>query len=226
MKACLRNWLGVVWVVGLAHLAVARDDQVWMSFAGEARCGQGFNIKVEETLKFDNDRLFASETLLLAGWTWNKYFSAYAGSCLARERGKDGHFATEHRPTVDLCFAAPEFATLKFDFRSRVEWRDKAGAQGYLRFRERLRLRTGWSVTDFRISPYLSGEFFFSDKPKADDADLFDRSRAQIGVTFNPLPTVKELSASLFFMVQHDMSNRSSTWTPTNIYGFTLTYKF
>ncbi len=220
--------LSVLACVGCLFLtsAQARDDQVWLVADAEAKLWQGFSAKVEQQLKFDNDRLFAEETLMLAGWKLNAYVGTYLGYRLVRERGKDGHFATEHRPTFDLCLTLPEFATLKLDFRSRFELRDRAGAQAYLRYRERIRLRTSWKVTDFEFSPYLSEELFFSDKPKTDDADLFDRSRAQVGVTFKPVPSVKGLSASLYFMVQHDMLNRSSAWDPTNVYGFTLSYKF
>ena len=95
-----------------------------------------------------------------------------------------------------------------------------------MRYRERLRLRTSWSVTEFKISPYISEEMFFSDKTDTDKSDLFDRSRAQIGLSFRPVPSLKDLSCNLYYMVQHDMTNHSSTWTPTNVYGLECTWKF
>ena len=95
-----------------------------------------------------------------------------------------------------------------------------------MRYRERIRLRTSWSVTDFKISPFASEEAFFSDKTNTDKADLFDRSRAQVGLSFKPVPSCKDLSCNLYYMVQHDMSNHSSNWTPTNVCGLELTWKF
>ncbi len=207
--------------------AQAREDQVWLTGDVSAALGKGFSLKVEELLKFDNHHFYATETGFSVGYQICPYFSVSLGHKIVRERAKcRGHFLTEQRPMLDLTLTLPEFCALKVDFRSRFELRDKTGAQAYLRYRERIRLRTSWKVTDFEFSPYLSEELFFSDKPKTDDADLFDRSRAQVGVTFKPVPSVKGLSASLYFMVQHDMLNRSSAWDPTNVYGFTLSYKF
>ncbi len=224
-----RGWRGIlaIFVSALALVAGAREDEVRLTTDFEGRLWRGFGIKGEQLEQFDNSRLILSETLVMAGWTFNPHVSVWAGYRLVRERpSRHVSLETEHRPTFDLCLAAPEFWTLKFDVRSRVEWRDKKGSQPYVRYRERFRLRTSWSVTDFKISPYISTELFFSDKPKEDDADLFDRNRSQIGLTFRPLPSVKELSSSLYFMVQHDMSDNSSTWGPTNVYGITLSYKF
>ena len=69
-------------------------------------------------------------------------------------------------------------------------------------------------------------EMFFSDKTDTDKSDLFERSRAQIGLSFRPVPSLKDLSCNLYYMVQHDMTNHSSTWTPTNVYGLECTWKF
>ncbi len=217
----------VLGACALASTAVARQDEVRLTADYEGQIWRGLSIKGESLVQYDNSRLILHETLVLGGWKFNPYVSVWAGYRLVRERpSRHEHLETEHRPTFELGLSAPEFWTLKFDFRSRVEVRDKKGAQPYLRFRERLRLRTSWSVTDFQISPYVSTELFFSDKPKQDDADVFDRNRSQFGLTFKPMPSLKNLSAALYFMVQHDMSDNSSTWDPTNVIGVTLSYKF
>ncbi len=226
-NGCGRRALCALVAAGLFAVAQARDDQVWLSVEAEAGVWGGLRVKGEQYLKYDNSRLAAEESLVMLGWAFNPHVSVWAGHRILRERaGGRGHLQTEHRPTFDFCLAVPEFWTLKFDFRSRVEWRDKKGAQPCIRYRERFRLRTSWSFSDFRISPFVSTELFFSDKPKQDDADLFDRNRSQIGLTFRPLPSVENLSCCLYFMVQHDMSDNSSTWDPTNVYGATLSYKF
>ncbi len=226
----VRPWRFLVFVLSALALAAsvwAREDEVRLTADFEGSLWRGFGIKGEQFVQYDNSRLNLEETLLMAGWTFNPHVSAWAGFRLSRARpSRHAPLETEHRPTFDLCLAAPEFWTLKFDFRSRFELRDRKGAQPCMRYRERLRLRTSWSATDFKISPYVSTELFFTDKPKRDDADLFDRNRFQAGFTFRPMPSVKELSCALYFMVQHDMDDNSSTWDPTNVYGFTLSYKF
>ena len=217
---------------GLGFSAVAANNQVWLKETLEGapfKEGEwtGLQVKVEQEEKYNEHRFIDSETLVQLGWKMNPYLSVYLGDRWVYERsGGNGKLRAEQRPTFDLYLAAPEFWTLKFDFRSRFEYRDKHGSSAYMRYRERLRLRTSWSVTDFKFSPYVSEEAFFSDKPNTDKADLFDRSRAQLGVSFKPIPSLKELSCNLYYMVQHDMTNHSSTWTPTNVYGLELSYKF
>ncbi len=220
---------GLVTAVAVLLLgtAQARDDEVWLTAEVEGQVWQNLYVKGEQFLEFDNSHLINEETLFLLGWKFNPYVSVWAGHRTTRERpGGHGAFETEQRPTIDLCLAAPEFWTLKLDFRSRFEFRDKEGSQMYMRYRERLRLRTSWSVTDFKISPYISEEFFFYDKPKQDDADLFGRTRSRIGFTFLPMPSVEAVSCDLYFMVQHDMDDNSSTWDPTNCFGLTIAVKF
>lgn len=217
-------------VLAMAGAAQASENQVWLKQTVEGSlmkegAWSPLQVKVEQEEKFD-DRIIDSETLLLVGWKMNPYLSAYVGDRWVYERsGGKGHMRPEQRPTFDLCLAAPEFATLKFDFRSRFEYRDKHGSSAYMRYRERLRLRTSWSVTDFKISPYASEELFFSDKPNTDKADLYDRNRAQVGLSFKPVPSVSGLSMNLYYMAQHDWK-KDHGWKPTNVFGLEVGYKF
>ena len=133
---------------------------------------------------------------------------------------------TEDEDTFLTRLAAPEFWTLRFDLRSRFECRDKSHAQAYMRYRERFRVRTSWSVTDFRISPFASEEVFLSDKAGVRDSDLLDATRSQVGVSFRPVPQDEHLSATLFFMVLHGIRNGAQDWVPINIFGFEVAYAF
>lgn len=220
--------LGAVLAMGGAAMA---ESQMWLKQTIEGapvKDGEwkGLQVKVEQEEKFGHDRIMDSETLLLVGWKINPYLSAFAGDRWVYERsGGKGKMRAEQRPTFDLCLAVPEFWTLKFDFRSRFEYRDKHASSAYMRYRERLRLRTSWSVTDFKISPYASEELFFSDKPNTDTSDLYDRNRAQVGLSFKPVPSVSGLSMNLYYMAQHDWK-KDHGWRPTNVYGLELTYKF
>ena len=218
-------------VLAMAGAAMA-GNQVWLKQTVEGSLVKEgawapLRIKVEQEEKYDERRIVDSETLLLIGWKMNPYLSAFVGDRWVYERASDGKgkMRAEQRPTFDLCLAAPEFWALKFDFRSRFEYRDKHGSSAYMRYRERLRLRTGWSVTDFKISPYASEELFFSDKPDTKKSDLYDRNRAQIGLSFKPVPSVSGLSMNLYYMTQHDWK-KDHGWKPTNVFGLEVGYKF
>lgn len=232
MKKTVKCMAVLLAAAGMNIAAQAANNQVWLKQTVEGspfKEGEwkALQFKIEQEEKFNEHRFIDSETLVMIGWKMNSYLGVYLGDRWVYERSKGkGKLNPEQRPTLDICLTAPEFLTLKFDFRSRFEYRDKHGSDAYLRYRERLRLRTSWNVTDFKISPFVSEELFFSDKLGVDRADLMDRSRAQIGLSFKPVPSCKDLSCSLYYMVQHDMSNHSSTWTPTNVYGLELTWKF
>ena len=210
-----------------AFVAVAGDNEYWTKGEVSAALGHGFKLGVEEELRFDAHRLYDEETTFFLGYTVCPYLSVQGGYRLVRERSKHlGPFRTEHRPLADIIVTAPEFWTLKFDYRSRFEWRDKQHDLGYFRLRERLRLRTSWSVTDFKISPYGSLEAFLSNKPHSHSSDSFDRLRSQVGVSFKPVPSIPELGMNAYYMVQHGVSSKSEDWEPTNVFGLEFSYMF
>ena len=182
-------------------------------------------LHFDQEVELDNSKLVNEESYLLAGYEFCPYFMLGAGHRITRER-RGANLVTEQRPTLELRLAAPEFWTLRFDLRSRFECRDKRHAQSYMRYRERFRVRTSWSATDFRISPYASEEVFLSDKAGARDSDLLDATRSQVGVSFRPVPQDEHLSATLFFMVLHGIRNGAQDWAPINIFGFEVAYAF
>ena len=210
----------------------AAEHQVWCAQKIEGaliQCDgwERLRFKAEQEEKFDSHCLIAAETLVMFGCEVNRLFSFYLGNRWANERpdGKGG-LRAEWRPTLDVCLNAPEFWTLKFDFRSRFEWCDKHGDKAYMRYRERLRLRTTWSMTDFKVSPFASEEAFFSDKPGAAKEDFLDRNRLQVGLSFNPIMSHRNLSCSLYYMIQHDIQRGASRWGPTSVCGFEISYRF
>ena len=113
---------------------------------------------------------------------------------------------------------------LKADFRTRFELSDHHGEKPFVRYRERLRLRTGWSVTELKISPYCHDEVFLSGREGR--ANVFDLNRFQAGVSLKPLPRQPELSCNLYYMLQHSLSFGGHDWRATHIYGLELSYSF
>ena len=125
--------------------AMAANNQIWLKQTIEGKLVEEglwspLRVKSEIEEKFDENRIIDQETLIQLGWKLNPYLSIYLGDRWVYERSKGkGKMRAEQRPTFDLYVAFPEFATLKFEFRSRFEYRDKHGSDAYMRYRERLR---------------------------------------------------------------------------------------
>ena len=196
-------------IVLFAACASARDDQEWFNAGVDYKFYENCLLHFDQEVELDNSKLVNEESYLLAGYEFCPYFMLGAGHRITRER-RGVHLVTEQRPTLEMRFAAPEFWTLRFDLRSRFECRDKSHAQAYMRYRERFRVRTSWSVTDSGVR----------------DSDLLDATRSQVGVSFRPVPQNEHLSATLFFMVLHGIHNGAQDWAPINIFGFEVAYAF
>ena len=214
-------------VVAAMSCVWARNDQEWFNMAVDFEPYKDVTFHFDQEIEYDDTRLANEETVALLGYRFCPYFAFAAGHRTVREREASSRdFRTEHRPTLDLYFSAPEFWTLKFDFRSRNEYRDKTHIQPNVRFRERFRLRTSWSVTDFSFSPYASEEVFFTAKAGIKDSDLLDLIRSQVGISFHPVPCHKNIGCNLYFMVQHNIDDGAREWRPLNIFGFEVGYHF
>ena len=208
----------------------AANNQVWLKQSAEvpvADLGDDWRLVafVEQEEKFGERGFIDSETLAMLGLDLCRYVTLRLGDRFVYERSRGrGALVPEHRPTFEMDLTTPEFLTLKLDFRTRFEWRMIEGDTAYMRYRERVRLRTDWSVTRWKFSPFVSEEFFFSDKSDYDASDVFDRSRAQVGFSFRPVPSMPEFVCHPYFMVQHDFD--SSGWEPINVYGLELACRF
>ena len=182
-----------------------------------------FDAEQEE--KFGKRGFIDSETLAMIKLEACPYFAIRLGDRFVYERSRGrGDLVPEHRPTLDVVLTTPEFLTLKLDSRTRFEYRMIDGKDDHMRYRERLRLKTEWSVTRWKISPFVSEELFFSDRQGGSAANAFVRNRAQIGFSFVPFPSLPALVCNTYYMVQHDWAE--SGWKPINVYGFECVYKF
>ena len=206
------------------------NNQVWLKQSAEVPVvdlwkGGRLTVFVEQEEKFGDRGFIDSESLAMLELVLCRFVTLRLGDRFVYERSRGrGALVPEHRPTFDVDLTTPELLTLKLDFRTRFEWRMIEGETAYMRYRERVRLRTGWNVTRWRFSPFVSEEFFFSDKPDYDASDAFDRNRAQVGFSFLPVPSMPELVCRPYFMVQHDFD--PSGWDPINVYGLELSCSF
>ena len=207
-------------------LSSSATADVWLKGVAEGNIHNDFGFTFEQEVKIGERQLYNEESLFLLTWKTSSWLKLAAGCRLVYERNDIDRFDHEFRPTFDATFSSPELWTMKLDLRTRFEMRKKERTSPYLRQRSRLRLRTSWSVTDFKISPFAYEEAFFSFKQNDETRDCFDRLRSAVGVSFKPMPAVDDLQCLLFYMVQHAVDNHASEWDPTSFIGVEMRYSF
>lgn len=187
-----------------------------------------FFLHLSEDYRFDEERLYYFEHIFMGNYRLCPWLNLAAGYVYARNRPAHVNpFKTENRYQIDATLFAPEFASLKFQCRLRMEFRNIKGTAMYNRYRVRPRLQPTWSFTDFKISPFLDNEFFFSNKHEYDKRDMFDQDRLQVGVTFKPMPeSMPGLSGSLFYQLLYDIRNHGHDHRPWNCFCVSMTYSF
>ncbi|MBE6396178.1 MAG: DUF2490 domain-containing protein [Lentisphaerae bacterium] len=207
-------------------VALAANANVWIKGVAEGDIWGNAGFTFEQEAKIDERQLYNEESLFLLNWKVNSWLKLAAGYRLVFERNDEGRFDHENRPTFDATFSSPKLWTMHLDLRTRFEIRKKERTSPYLRQRSRLRLRTSWSVTDFRISPFAFEEAFFSFKQNDETRNCFDRLRSAVGVSFRPIPSVDSLQCLLFYMVQHGVDGHASEWDPASFVGIEMRYSF
>ena len=90
--------------------------------------------------------------------TWSigfKYRSQY--------RTKEDAWNLEQRPQVELLKAINR-PNAKWQFRTRMDYRIREGKDDEMRNRSRIQFKFPKSITRFKITPFISNEFFFAPK--------------------------------------------------------------
>ncbi len=213
-------------IISIIAISATSYANVWIKGVTEGDIWNDFGFTFEQEVKIDERQLYNEESLLLFTWKASSWLKFAAGYRLVFERNDAGRFDHEHRPTFDAIFSSPELWTMKVDLRTRFEMRKKERTSPYLRQRSRLRLRTSWSITDFKISPFAFEEAFFSFKQNDETRNCFDRLRSAAGISFRPIPSIDDLQCLLFYMVQHGVDNHASEWDPTSFIGIEMRYSF
>ena len=221
-----RNRLRMLLATVVTLACSVASANVWIKGVAEGNLWESLGFTFEQEVKIDERQLYNEESLFLLNWKVNSWLKLAAGYRLVFDRNDEGRFDHENRPTFDAIFSSPELWTMRFDLRTRFEMRKKEMTSPYLRQRSRLRLRTSWSVTDFKISPFAFEEAFFSFKQNDEMRNCFDRLRSAAGVSFRPIPSVDDLQCLLFYMVQHGVDGHASEWDPTSFVGIEVRYSF
>jgi hypothetical protein len=215
---------GILLLISFTSLA---EDNVmyWFDAQVEAHLTKHFKIKGEQELWYDDDRLFLQETIFLLEADVFDWLTIGIGDRFVdHKQRKDGkmQWIYEHRPTLDITFKHT-YEGFRFDFRNRLEYRDKEGAdKNYLRYRGRLRARTPWEWTSWKISPYSSWEMYIEDNPSLAKGEMFNKSRAIFGLSMKPM---KYTTLSIFYLLLHERHG-SHGWNPIHIPGLELKFEF
>lgn len=207
--------------------ACAGRDNIlyWADFLVDYRFHKKLKLNFEQSFWHNSDRLYIEETILQLEWDILNWLSIAAGDRLVEQKFDEGNkwdWRHEHRPMLTLT-STHELWGFRLAWRNRLEYRDKeATRRSYLRYRSRIKLRTPWEWTDWRISPYASWETFVEDKPGLGKGDMFNRLRSLFGLSMRPADC---MTLSFFYMTQLERSPNSG-WKPFHVPGMELKFAF
>ncbi len=217
------------------------DFELWLKFFAEGGLGAGFSARIEEELRFRDDagEFYDEETLLMVGCDVTGWLNVAAGMRLVQERknktvatpvkqadGTLGHvplgdgdhyWQDEQRPTADVTLKW-KVAGWRLDDRLRFEWRMKDdGKDDYMRYRNRIRVRSPWQWTRLALDPYVSWEAFVEDRDDLSGGDRFNRHRGQAGLGAG---LGRNIRAGLYYALQCDRAD--SGWDKLHIAGIEI----
>ena len=246
-----KRWMNTLAVAGLAlgtALSSARggDAQLWLKFFAEGKLPHGFSASVEEELRYQDDasEFYDEESLVMLKCDVNDWLNIGLGHRVVQERKNkpvytskkkddgsvsytevgdgDHYWQNEQRPTLDVTLKT-KLDSWGIDDRSRIEWRMKDdGGDDYLRYRNRLRVKSPWKLTALKINPYAYGEGFIEDKPGLSGSDLFNRYRLAAGASAE---LAKNLKGGLYAMMQSDRVSGGG-WDRFGVMGIELGVSF
>lgn len=197
----------------------------WTDYQLEYGITDRLAFTAEQENWYDTDRFYLEETILMAKVKVFDWFSVAVGDRFVDEREvHDGkrQWRYENRPTLDLLFKH-SYEGFTLDWRNRYEYRDKEGAdREWMRFRNRLRLRTPWKWTDWKISPYVSEELYYEDRHGLAKDKRLNQMRSLVGLSMKP---AEHVTISVFYLLMHKQSSDRG-WQPIHVPGIELKLDF
>jgi len=246
-----KRWISTLAMAGLALVSVlpcawGGDTQLWLKFFAEGKLPNGFAANVEEELRFHDDasEFYDEESFCMLKCDVNDWLNIGLGHRVVQERKNkpvftskqkddgsvsytevgdgDHYWQNEQRPTLDLTLKI-KLASWRIDDRNRFEWRMKDdGGSDYLRYRNRLRVRSPWKLTALALNPYAYGEGFVEDKPGLSGSDMFNRYRLATGLSAQFAENIK---GGLYAMLQSDRG-KVSGWDRFGVIGVDMGVSF
>lgn len=240
--------LAVIIMIAAAATSQAYDNgdvQTWLKAEATGKITERLSFKIEEEMRYgDNSReLYDEETLLLGTYTVTDWLKVGLGYRMVQERKEktvrspktesdgtvsyapvgdgDHYWQNEGRPTGELVFSK-KMAGWSLEDRARFEWRMKDdGKDDYLRFRNRLKVKSPYKLTDLKINPYIAWEAFYEDKDGISGSDRLNRHRYYLGANAQVTERIK---GGLYYLLQTDRDGND--WKTTNVLGLEFTASF
>lgn len=219
----MRKVMSAVAVVVLLFTAkvYAYDDgdfQIWNTDVEEVKINKDLKLALEEEFRWgDNVKEFYYQHYDAGlSYSLEKWLNIAAGYRQVYELVK-GKFKPENEPYITVALLW-DLEGLKFEDRSRMEYRDFNYKDDSWRYRNKLTLKFPWKFTKLDIQPYLSDEIFvvFGGVPSN-----FNQNRFASGIGMN---LAKNLKAEVYYMLQS--TKGSGKWIDTNVLGTKLKITF
>jgi len=221
------------------------DFQVWLKAAASGKFDNGIGVKIEEELRYSEDAgmLFDEESFLLVtipATDWLKVGLGYRAvqerkeaTVVTPETAEDGtvvyenvgdgdhYWQHEQRPIGQLVFKT-KAGDWGVEDRVRAEWRMKDdGKADYPRFRNRLKVKSPWKLTDLNVNPYLAWEAFYENKEGLASSEKLNRHRYYAGIGAR---LTDHLKGGIYYMMQNDL--KKGEWKDTNVAGLEIGVSF
>lgn len=214
----------IVLAVGLSlvinTLVFAYDDgdfQVWNTDTEEFKISKNLKVGLEEEFRFgDNANEFYYHHYD-AGlfYELNKSFSFGSGFRYVIQKSR-GIWRIEDEPYLSATYFS-QILGLKFDTRSRLEYRHFDYQADAWRYRNKFTVKLPWKFTRLQIQPYVSDEVFIS----FGDINQFGQNRAYAGLGMN---LNNNLKAEIYYL--RDTVKGQDTWVNSNVFGTKLKMAF
>ena len=238
MKRILRGLAGGVLLCGSA--AWAYDDGDWQLFlkaeaGGKTECG--LEPKVEQELRYGDDmsEYYYTETYLSLGYKVTDWFKPVLGFAQIYERvntaryqesgeaysqKSDHYWKQEQNPRLDLYFST-KLKDWGLEDRVRMEYRNKDDAANYMRYRNRIRVKSPWEWTSVKLNPYVAWEMNYEDDSDKEASDRLNRHRLYAGMGAK---LGKQWKGGAYYM--YEDNKKAGEWTHLNVLGLELAASF
>jgi hypothetical protein len=214
----------IIAIVGLVLLLVTKvyayndgDFQVWNTDVEEFKINQDSKIAFEEEFRWGNNATEFYYQHYDLGYFYNleKWLNIGGGYRHVYEL-KKGKFMQENEPylTATLLW---DFKGLKFDDRSRIEYRHFDYQDDSWRYRNKITVKLPWRFTKLEIQPYIADEIFIGFSTISE----LNQNRLSPGISMN---LTKNLKADVYYTLQSTKS--SGRWVDANVLGTKLKIAF
>ena len=220
-----RKFFCLIFAVLFSESGVRADWLLLLHSEAGGKLGTNFEAKVETEAKFRNDmsEYYDLEVMPWVAYRFTDWFKLGLGwrELYARKSNPADHkWYLEQRPVADFMFTMKP-GDWTVEDRLRVEYRNRADADAYFRYRNRLRLRPPWKWTKADIQPWTAWEVYYENNPELNPDDRLNRHRFYVGLGARLTPTVK---TGCYYFWENVLS--SAGWQYNNQIGLEISWTY